>query len=86
MNKFFLTQIIDIPTRKDKILDVILVNNKNIFTHNEVIINSLYSDHNTIISYMNMKSDTSNGSKSCYHLYDTEIPSLKTNIINFTNS
>ena len=77
MNEFFLHQIIDQPTRKDKILDLILTNNRSLFSHHETIVNSIYSDHNTIISYLNTKYENEKCEYDITALYDTKIPRLK---------
>ena len=55
MSEFFMTQIVNVYTRHDKILDVILTNNPELFSHHRTIINSVYSDHNFVISYMNIE-------------------------------
>ena len=72
MSEYFLHQIIEEPTRRDKILDLILTNNKSLFLHHKNIINSIYSDHNTIISYMNINYEKVNCDYDISNLYDTK--------------
>ena len=51
----FLVQTVSEPTRNDNILDYVLTNNINSISHNIVIKNQNFSDHNSIITVMNLK-------------------------------
>ena len=68
MNKYFMEQIIGIPTRLNKILDVIVTNNVNFFSHHKSIINENFSDHHFIVSYLNVKCDRKSSEVNTAHL------------------
>ena len=77
MNEFFMNQIVDVYTRQDKILDVILTNNPALFSHHRTIINSVYSDHNFVISYLNVEYMKTKSEFKTSHLYDLNIHEFK---------
>ena len=53
-DKWNLIQSVRVPTREDNILDLILVNSDEMVKDIEMIVNSKFSDHNLIISGINM--------------------------------
>merc|ERR1712115_655980 len=70
-------QIVNIPTRMNRILDVILTNNVNMFSHHRTIINEIFSDHNSIVSYLNLKSERSKSEVNTAHLYSAKVKNHK---------
>ena len=56
-DKWNLSQSVRVPTREDSILDLILVNSLELVRDIETVINSKLSDHNLIISTVNMSDD-----------------------------
>ena len=77
MNHFFLQQLINIPTRESNILDLVLSNNTQLFTGHETVKNKQFSDHNSIISHLNIRIGEHNISNDCSDIYDTEVPKYK---------
>ena len=70
----FLVQTIDQPTREDNILDIFVTNNVNILSHHIHIMNKKLSDHETIVTKMNLlhgDSTSDDNYNSDKLLYDT---------------
>ena len=60
--------------RKEQILDLILTNNQGFFSHHKTIMNHIYSDHNTVVLYLNKILGPKNMRCDTSELYDTKIP------------
>ena len=56
-NDNFLEQIIVTPTRKENILDLVFTSSENIVAGYEMIINNVFSDHNTIKLKLNIEKE-----------------------------
>ena len=54
MSEYFLFQTLNQPTRLNNILDVIITNNTSLIAVNNVKVNVLLSDHNTIVTKLNL--------------------------------
>ena len=72
-DKWNLSQSMRVPTRDNSILDLILVNSLEIVRDIEIVINSKLSDHNLIISTVNMSDDKVKYSVK-KNFCDTDIP------------
>ena len=73
MRDNFLNQIIDIPTRNDRILDVIMTNNEKLFSHHEIIVNTDFSDHNSVILTMNIMHEKKKKTNDIHNKYDAKV-------------
>ena len=72
-NNLCLFNIIDKPTRGDKILDLVMTNDKDIFTHVEMEHNQKFSDHNLMT--IGLSFDINSKTKNTDNLeYPNEIP------------
>ena len=78
MNHFFLKQVITKSTRNHKIIDLLFVNNDQLVINHDVIVNKKFSDHNTVITQLNISVENKRKlAYDCSSLYDTKIPSHK---------
>ena len=73
VNSHYLNQKVVTPTREDNILDYVFTNKDNFVKDIEVEINLYISDHNTIISDVDMTEITNTEDKKVNHC-DTVIP------------
>ena len=55
MNEYYLVQTVKEATRGRNILDYVMTNNQSSISHNLIIKNQDFSDHNTIITVMNLR-------------------------------
>ena len=74
MSNNFMNQTVIDPTRKRNILDLVITNNPMLITHHDIVVNQLLSDHNFIISHLNMRVEKVKYNKSDKSLYHTDIP------------
>ena len=82
LEKHLLQQIIDIPTRGKNILDLVMINNKDLVTKSEVVVNKVISDHNTINMRLGLTID-SDTDDSTDEPADTEVDMNKVDDIDF---
>ena len=82
LEKHLLQQIIDIPTRGKNILDLVMINNKDLVTKSEVVVNKVISDHNTINMRLGLTID-SDTDDSTDEPADTEVDIIKVDDIDF---
>ena len=82
LEKHLLQQIIDIPTRRKNILDLVMINNKDLVTKSEVVVNKVISDHNTINMRLGLTID-SDTDDSTDEPADTEVDINKVDDIDF---
>ena len=76
-NQYMMNQTVFSPTRNNNILDLIFTNNQNMITEHNMIMNSNFSDHNTIISKLNIKLNQSHKNEKFINIHDTKIPMFK---------
>ena len=82
LEKHLLQQIIDIPTRGKNILDLVMINNEDLVTKSEVVVNKVISDHNTINMRLGLTID-SDTDDSTDEPADTEVDINKVDDIDF---
>ena len=82
MSDYYLVQTVNEPTRGLNTLDYVITNNMNCISHNQVIRNHNFSDHNTIIKFMNLKFNQKKKERIFGSLYDTEVPLYDINVEN----
>ena len=82
LEKHLLQQIIDIPTRGKNILDLVMINNQDLVTKSEVVVNKVISDHNTINMRLGLTID-SDTDDSTDEPADTEVDINKVDDIDF---
>ena len=78
MSQFFMTQSVEEATRNNNILDVIISNNSDMISNHKFVKNNKFSDHDTIISELNiMSNDIQVKTKKI--ITDTNIPKYDMN-------
>ena len=55
MTSFFMSQVVEKPTRDMNLLDIVITNNVRMFSHNTHIVNANFSDHQTLVTHLNIK-------------------------------
>ena len=81
MEHYFLQQVIKIPTRLKNILDLLFTNNSHLISHSDVIINERLSDHNTVVTTLNMTIDMPDTNSDSSDLNDSNIPNIRQDLM-----
>jgi hypothetical protein len=75
MEQHFIDNVVTEPTRLNNILDLVMTNNVDMISHIEIEKNVKFSDHNTVISYLNLSLDNDvTTTEEVKSLYSTSIP------------
>ena len=53
MTSFFMSQVVEKPTRGMNLLDIVITNNVRMISHNTHIVNANFSDHQTLVTHLN---------------------------------